>query len=80
MPASLSRHARHARSAANKAANRLVREEGAYQMALNLIHQQWHHREAELGRELLPDEIEELCDRLTFDDMVAFIRSPTCCK
>jgi len=75
MAASLDRHTRQSRSVANKAANRLCRDAEAYQMALNLINRRWREREAELGRDLLPGEVDELCDALSFGDVVDYIQT-----
>lgn len=79
MPASLNRHARQSRSTANKTANRLSRDPSCSQLALHMVNRRWREREAELGRDLLPDEVEAMCEALDFDDLVTFIRSTKPC-
>jgi len=74
MPASLSRYVRHNRSHVNKAANRVIRDGAAFSVALNCISSLMRKRENELGRDLLPDEVEALCELIAFDDVVEFIR------
>jgi hypothetical protein len=74
MPASLSRYVRQNRSYVNKAANRVMRDAAAFNVALNCISRLIRRREQELGRDLLPDEVESLCELVVFDDVVEFIR------
>lgn len=79
MPASLSRHVRMNRSFVNKAANRVIQDGAAFDVAVNCISRLIRLREQELGRELLPAEIELMCEQLAFDDVADFIRrSPAC--
>lgn len=75
MPASLSRYVRQNRSCVNKAANRVVHDGAAFNVAVNCISRLIRQREHELGRELLPAELEALCDLVVFDDVAMFIRS-----
>lgn len=67
-------NARARRSSMNKAALRIVQDGQAFRTALAAIKREVLRLEGERGRELLPDEVDGLCDRLDFDDVVEFIR------
>lgn len=77
-PASLSRYLRHNRSVVNRAANRLLKAEGVFALAVGCIGQRVRQEEAALGRELLPDELEAVCERVGAEDWLRYIREAPC--
>lgn len=63
------------RRCVNRAVNRLLRERGAVSAAESCIGLALRMRANALGRELVPREVEDFCELLTFDDIIYFIRT-----
>lgn len=76
MTAAANREAKQIRSHVNVAANRITRDESAFNLATACVRRKLLQREAELGRHLMPAEAEALCASVGLDDLVAFIRQP----